>query len=207
MTVVPTGGMDWSLLLGSGPTDLCGLADAVDPALLVAVDAAVADDAGAVDGTVPDEPPLASGPLDAEPAAEFEPDAPPHAASSSTSDPMPVAAAHPLLRIISPIRKDDTKRSRAVVTPGPGRWNLRHGRSASAADDVARGHLDHVPHATDAVGLGGQRLRALVGVQRAAVVGDLLGAVRGRDRAERAQAGVGRAHYRGARHRQPDLRA
>src|SRR6266566_5036259 len=118
MTVVPTGGMDWSLLLGNGPTDLCGLADAVDPALLV--DAAVADDAGAVDGTAPDEPLLASGPLDAEPAAEFEPDEPPHAASSSTSDPMPVVAAHPLLRIISPIRKDDAKRTRAVMTPGPG---------------------------------------------------------------------------------------
>jgi hypothetical protein len=73
--------------------------DAVDPALLVAVDAAVADDAGAVDGTAaPDEPLLASGALEAEPAAEFAPD-PPHAASSSTSDPIPVAAAHPLLRI------------------------------------------------------------------------------------------------------------
>jgi hypothetical protein len=97
MTVVPTGGIDWSLLLGSGPTDLWGLAlaDAVDPALLVAVPTAVADDAGAA----PDEPLLASGSLDAEPAAEFDPDEPPHAASSSTSDPIPVAAAHPLLRI------------------------------------------------------------------------------------------------------------
>jgi hypothetical protein len=104
------------LLLGSGPTDLWGLADAVDPALLVAVDWAVADDAGADDGPLPDAL-LARGALDADPAGEFEP---PHAASSSTSDPIPVAAAHPLLRIISPIRKDDTKRSRAVMTPGPG---------------------------------------------------------------------------------------
>jgi hypothetical protein len=126
MTVVPTGGMDWSPPLGSGATDLCGLAflDAVAPALLVAVPTAVADDAGA-DGTVPDAALLARGALDADPAAEFEPDEPPHAASSSTSDPIPVAAAHPLLRIFSPIRKDDTKRSRAVMTPGPGRWNLR----------------------------------------------------------------------------------
>src|SRR6266568_4899256 len=102
MTVVPRAGMDWSPPLGSGATDLCGLAlaDAVDP-FLVAVDAAVADDAGAVDGTPPDEPLLARGALDAEPAAEFEPDEPPHAASSSTSDPIPVAAAHPLLRITS----------------------------------------------------------------------------------------------------------
>src|SRR2546423_7222678 len=98
MTVVPRAGMDWSPPLGSGATDLCGLAlwDAVDPALLVA--AAVADDAGADDGTAPDASLLASGPPDAEPAAEFEAD-PPHAASSSTSDPMPAAAAHPLLRI------------------------------------------------------------------------------------------------------------
>src|SRR6266567_8541241 len=205
MTVVPTGGMDWSLLLGNGPTDLCGLADAVDPALLV--DAAVADDAGAVDGTAPDEPLLASGPLDAEPAAEFEPDEPPHAASSSTSDPIPVAAAHPLLRIISPIRKDDTERPGPSRRPARERWNLRRGRSAGATDDVALGHLDHVPHAADAVALGGQRLRALEGVQRAAVVGDLLGAVRGRDGAERAQPGVGRARQRLARHRLPDLRA
>jgi hypothetical protein len=72
-----------------------------DPALLVAVAAAVADDAGADDGTVPDAALLARAPLDAEPAAEFEPDEPPHAASSSTSDPIPVAAAHPLLRITS----------------------------------------------------------------------------------------------------------
>jgi hypothetical protein len=113
MTVVPTAGMDWSPPLGSGATDLCGLAflDGVAPALLVAVAAAVADD-----GPLPDAL-LARGALDADPAAEFEP---PHAASSSTSDPIPVAAAHPLLRIISPIRKDDTKRSRAVMTPGPG---------------------------------------------------------------------------------------
>jgi hypothetical protein len=41
---------------------------------------------------------------EAAPAAVFElDDDPPHAASSSTSDPRPVAAAHPLLRIISPI--------------------------------------------------------------------------------------------------------
>src|SRR5439155_14691377 len=85
------------------------------PALLVAVASAVADD-----GTVPDAALLAWGAPDADPAAEFAPDEPPHAASSSTSDPIPVAAAHPLLRIISPIRKDDTKRSRAVMTPGPG---------------------------------------------------------------------------------------
>jgi hypothetical protein len=97
MTVVPTGGMDWSPPLGSGATDLWGLAFFL--ALLVAVAAAVADDAGADDGTVPDAALLACGALDPDPAAEFEPDDPPHAASSSTSDPMPADAANPLLRI------------------------------------------------------------------------------------------------------------
>jgi hypothetical protein len=48
MTVVPTGGIDWSSLLGCGPTEWWGVGDAV--ALLVAVAAVVADadDAGAV---------------------------------------------------------------------------------------------------------------------------------------------------------------
>ena len=119
MTVVPRAGMDWSPPLGSGATDLCGLALAVDPALLVAVDAAVADDAGTVDGTAPPEPLLARGALDPEPAAEFGPDDPPHAASSSTSDPIPVAAAHPLLRITS-LQFARMTRSRAVMAPGPG---------------------------------------------------------------------------------------
>src|ERR1700736_2092054 len=109
MTVVPIAGMDWSPPLGSGATDLRGLAflDDVAPALLVAVAAAVADDAGAVPDAL-----LAGGALDPDPAGEVETDEPPPAASSSTSDPIPVAAAHPLLRIISPIRKDDTKRPR-----------------------------------------------------------------------------------------------
>src|SRR6266581_4641077 len=116
MTVVPIAGMDWSPPLGSGATDLWGLAFAVDP-LLVAVAAAVADDAGADDGTAaPDDPLLASGALDGEPAAEF--DAPPHAASSSTSDPMPAAAAHPLLRITFLQFARMTRR--AVMMCGPG---------------------------------------------------------------------------------------
>src|SRR6476661_1296619 len=118
MTVVPTGGMDWSPPLGSGATDLCGLAflDAVAPALLVAVAAAVADDAGADDGTVPDAALLASGALDGELAAEV--DDPPHAASSSTSDPMPAAAANPLLRITFLQFARMTRR--AVMMCGPG---------------------------------------------------------------------------------------
>ena len=102
MTVVPTAGIDWSPPLGSGATDLWGLAfvDAVDPALLVAVAAAVADDAGAVDGTP--HPTSRCSPAarsTRNPPPSSTPDEPPHAASSSTSDPIPVAAAHPLLRI------------------------------------------------------------------------------------------------------------
>jgi hypothetical protein len=120
MTVVPTAGMDWSPPLGSGATDLWGLAFFFDP-LLVAVAAAVADDAGADDGTTaPDDPLLASGALDGEPAAEF--DDPPHAASSSTSDPMPAAAVHPLLRITFLQFARMTRR--AVMVCGRERWNL-----------------------------------------------------------------------------------
>src|SRR5512135_1567665 len=107
MTVVPCGGMDCSpaLLLGCGPTDLCGVAPAfaveVEPPPWLDVDAAVADEAAGagadplLDEGWPEAPP---------PAAEVELlEDPPHAASSSTSDPSPVAAAHPLLRITSPI--------------------------------------------------------------------------------------------------------
>jgi hypothetical protein len=66
----------------------------------VAVAAAVADDAGAAG---PEDPLLAGAEPDVEPepAAEFELDDPPHAASSRTNDAIPVAAAHPLLRITS----------------------------------------------------------------------------------------------------------
>jgi len=94
-----------ALLLGCGPTDLCGVAFAfavdVEPPPWLDVDAAVADDAAGAGA----DPLLAEGRPEAPPpAAEVElPDDPPHAASSSTSDPSPVAAVHPLLRITSPI--------------------------------------------------------------------------------------------------------
>jgi len=97
--VVPTGGNDTVLpLLGCGPTDWWAFADAVDDApLLLAVDCAVADDASAAG---PDDPLLAGA--EPEPAAEVEVGVevePPHAAISRTNDPIPVAAAHPHLRI------------------------------------------------------------------------------------------------------------
>jgi hypothetical protein len=105
MTVVPTGGIDRSSAgpLGCGPTDLCGVAFAVavavEPPPWLDVDAAVADDASGAGA----DPLLDEGWLEAPPAAVVGLDDPPHAASSSTSDPSPVAAAHPLLRITSPI--------------------------------------------------------------------------------------------------------
>src|SRR5579862_2929622 len=111
MTVVPTGGIDRSAAapLGCGPTDLWGVAFAlaVAPPPWLAVEAADTEDVAA--GA---DPLLAAGWPEAPPATELEPDDPPHAASSSTSDPSPVAAAHPLLRITSPIHRDGP-RSRA----------------------------------------------------------------------------------------------
>jgi hypothetical protein len=78
----------------------CAVAVGDDAALvLVAVAAADTDDAGAAG---PDDPLLGwPAALEPEPAAEVDTDDPPHAASSRTSDPIPVAAAHPLLRITS----------------------------------------------------------------------------------------------------------
>ena len=97
MTVVPTGGNDTAPVLACGWAEWWGFADADDdPAFLVAVATAVADDAAAAG---PDDPLLAGA--EPEPAAEVEPDDPPHAASSRTNEPIPVAAAHPLLRITS----------------------------------------------------------------------------------------------------------
>lgn len=99
MTVVPFGGNITAPLLGWAPTDLCGLAFGVDEdelLFLVDVAAAVADVAAGA-GALPE---LATAALEPEPVADAEePDVPPHAASSSTRDPIPVAAAHPLLRI------------------------------------------------------------------------------------------------------------
>jgi hypothetical protein len=92
------------LLLGCGPAVWWGFGCAVavgdDAALvLVAVAAADTDDAGAAG---PDDPLLGwPAALEPESAAEVDTDDPPHAASSRTSDPIPVAAAHPLLRITS----------------------------------------------------------------------------------------------------------
>src|ERR1035438_4612724 len=140
-TVVPTGGNDTAPLLGCGPALLWGFALDVGveppPAVLVAE----ADEAALDPATVAWAVPVAA------PAAEVdELDDPPHADSSSTSDPSPVAAAHPLLRI----HLSFTRVTRGTF------WS-------SARLDVARGQLDHVPLPGRAVGLGRQNFRALEG--------------------------------------------
>src|SRR5580658_7291677 len=98
MTVVPTGGKLTAPLLGCGPPPALG------DALPVAA-CAVALDPATVAWSVLE--------------AEFdELDDPPHAASSSTSDPSPVAAAHPLLRMyVSPFAR------------------MTHPRTVTAGDD------------------------------------------------------------------------
>src|SRR5580704_6880050 len=129
MTVVPTGGkLTWSPLPRGAGCEWVGFADAPDPPDLVATGDT---DAG------PDDPLLAGAEPDPDPAVEVVPDDPPHAASSRTNEPIPVAAAHPLLRITSlqftgmtrpagkpvqglPAASRTLKRSRAVVTTGPG---------------------------------------------------------------------------------------
>jgi hypothetical protein len=97
--VVPTDGNVTVPVLGCGATEWWGFADAVDDVpVFVAVAAAVADDAGAAG---PDDPLLAGAEPEPGAAAGLELDDPPHAASSRTIEAIPVAAAHPLLRITS----------------------------------------------------------------------------------------------------------
>src|SRR5260370_13036334 len=117
MTVVPIGGMDEMPALGCGPAVWCGDEVGDDPPpFLVAVLAADTDDAGAAG---PDDPLPLETELEPAPVAPVGLDDPPHAASSSTSDPSPVAAAHPLLRITSsPSRKDDSLPGEARPRPG-----------------------------------------------------------------------------------------
>ena len=115
MTVVPTGGkLTWPPLARGAGAGWLAFADAVVPVLL-AVACAVADDAGAAG---PEEPLLAGAEFC--PAAEVEPD-PPHAASSRTNEPIPVAAAHPLLRITSLQFTGMTRSCGQLVQGRPGR--------------------------------------------------------------------------------------
>jgi hypothetical protein len=100
MTVVPIGGNETpALLLGWASADFSAAeAECVPWALAVDVgedDPVLADDT-AVPWVVVAE---------AAPVVELELDDPPHAVSSSTSEPSPAATVHPLLRIcLSPYR-------------------------------------------------------------------------------------------------------
>ena len=103
-TVVPTGGNE-KVLLGLASADFSA-------AEVECVAVALADDAGDVaDDDVEDVagPELddeavlwVAVPEEAAPVVEVELDDPPHAVSSSSSEPSPVATVHPLLRIASP---------------------------------------------------------------------------------------------------------
>ncbi|HEV2257002.1 MAG TPA: hypothetical protein VGS06_28040 [Streptosporangiaceae bacterium] len=103
-TVVPTGGNETPvLLLGWASADFSA-------AEVVCVARALAVEVGEDD--VDEDPVLADDTAvpwvavpEAAPAAELELDDPPHAVSSSTTEPSPVATVHPLLRIcLSPYR-------------------------------------------------------------------------------------------------------
>src|ERR1700761_7559508 len=109
MTVVPTVGNTTAPPLGCGPAAVCDLALGADdegdelpvPAfslfafLLLAVVGEAVE--GAVAGALPGS--LARAACEAGLAAGAEPGNPPHAVNSSTREPIPAAAAHPLLRM------------------------------------------------------------------------------------------------------------
>src|SRR5580693_9194229 len=108
MTVVPTVGNTTAPPLGCGPADVCDLASGTDEddelpvpafllvALLLLVTAGEAAE-GAVAGALPGS--LARAVCEAGLAAGVESGDPPHAVNSSTREPIPAAAAHPLWRM------------------------------------------------------------------------------------------------------------
>src|SRR6266446_7496443 len=112
MTVVPRGGNTTPPLLGCGPAVLWGDAPAV-----AFLDAGAGVEAPACGAPLDDEVVAWLVP-EAEPATELALD-PPHAASSSTSDPSPVTAAHPLLRITSLHFARMTRSRGSPSRPGP----------------------------------------------------------------------------------------
>src|SRR5580692_2732623 len=142
MMVVPIGGSEAPiLLLGCGPTvGPVGWGEVVCVGPVVAVGLAVAQAAADVPRAPVDGAAVAT--VVEDPRPEFDVEDPPHAASSSASDPRPAAAAHPLLRITLSFIDGSfpalIRRERQGLLPSP-------------AGDVAGGQLDHVPHATDAV--------------------------------------------------------
>jgi hypothetical protein len=125
-TVVPTGGkLTWPLL-GWASAESVSLGTALGDLV-----SAFADDAGDGDAAEDeDEPVLAAEEAvlwvavpDAAPVVEVvELDDPPHAVSSSTSEPSPAATVHPLLRITClSLQKDPGSGSHGVM-PGVSQW-------------------------------------------------------------------------------------
>jgi hypothetical protein len=104
-TVVPIGGNVTSALLLGWASAVCLDAELDRVALAFAVD--VGEDVDEDDPVLADDtavPWVAVS--EAAPAVELELDDPPHAVSSSTSEPSPVATVQPLLRIyLSPYRR------------------------------------------------------------------------------------------------------
>jgi hypothetical protein len=94
-TVVPTGGKVTPALLLGWASAVCFDAELELVAWAFAVEAGDDDDPVLADDTA--VPCVAES--EAAPPAELELDDPPHAVSSSTSEPSPVATVHPLLRM------------------------------------------------------------------------------------------------------------
>jgi hypothetical protein len=105
-TVVPTGGNVTPALVLGWASAVCLDAELDCVALAFAVEAGE-DDVDEDDPVLADDtavPWVAES--EAAPVVELELDDPPHAVSSSTSEPSPVATVHPLLRIyLSPYRR------------------------------------------------------------------------------------------------------
>jgi hypothetical protein len=108
-TVVPTGGKVTPALVLGWASAVCLDAELDCVALAFAVEAGE-DDVDEDDPVLADDtavPWVAES--EAAPVVELELDDPPHAVSSSTSEPSPVATVHPLLRICL-----------SLLTAGPG---------------------------------------------------------------------------------------
>ncbi len=115
-TVVPIGGNVTPALLLGWASAVC-LADELEDVALAFADELGDDDVADVAGPEldDDEAVLWVAVPEAAPVLEVELDDPPHAVSSSSTEPSPVATAHPLLRITS-LSPYPTTRCRLVTT-------------------------------------------------------------------------------------------
>ena len=115
-TVVPVGGNVTPALLLAWARAVCLADELEDFGLALAVELA-ADDEADVDGPESDgddEAVLWTAVPEAVLAAELELDDPPHPASSSSSEPTPLATAHPLLRIRLSLRGPGTRAEKGI---------------------------------------------------------------------------------------------